>query len=254
MTRGARAALAALAAFALACGLAVPREPSAEPELPFTEEEAAGIRTIIRDYLLENPEILDEARRILDDRAALAARDKAKTLIARNRDRLFRDDHSFVAGNPDGDVTIVEFFDYRCPYCKGWMPKLDRLVEEDPDLRIVYKEYPILGPESVIASRAAIASLRQDGYGEFHKALLSARGTLTEEKIFAIAADQGLDVARLRREMDDPEIDATLEANKKLADDLELLGTPTFIVGDGFFEPWLSVEDLQATIAEIRNP
>lgn len=219
----------------------------------FNDDQVRAIEEIMKTYLLENPEIIQEANAILEARKIAAEKERARQLITDNLDALVNDSHSFVGGNPDGDVTVVEFFDYRCPYCRGWLPKIAEILQEDTNIRVVYKEYPILRPDSVIASRAAIASIPQGKYTEFHSALMSSRGSLTVEAVMEIAMEVGLDTAKLEADMKDPKIEETIEQNKKLGEALDLLGTPTFVIGDQFFDPWLSVDDFKAMVSAARS-
>ena len=137
-----------------------------------------------------------------------------------------------VLGNPRGDVTIVEYFDYACPFCKAAEPRIEALLRADKGVRLEVKEFPVLGPESMVASRAALAAARQSKYAAFHQALLLHRGGLDEGVIYGVAQDVGLDVARLKKDMTDPAIAATIQVNLKLANDIHVHGTPTFIVDD----------------------
>ena len=218
----------------------------------FDEADVEAIEDIIRGYLLENPEILSEAKKVLDERKAEKALQRGRELIAENYEWLTTDSHSFVAGNPDGDVTMIEFFDYRCPYCKGWLPKVAELIDSDGNIRFIYKEYPVLGPDSQVAARAALAAIPQGKYREFHYALMTSRGALTDELIMDVAMEVGMDPEKLLADMADPKFEAAVNDNFELGKALDLLGTPTFVVGGQFFEPWLSLDELKAMIAQIR--
>jgi protein-disulfide isomerase len=159
-----------------------------------------------------------------------------------------------VAGNPVGDVTLVEFFDYHCAYCKRALNAVTAVLGEDPGLRIVYKEFPILGPDSVLAARAALASRNQDPskYLEFHVALMSTRGRLTQPRILEIARDAGFDAERLVADMASPEINTAIERNIELARSLEINGTPTFVIGDQLVPGAVDLDTLRRLIAEAR--
>ncbi len=218
----------------------------------FDEADVEAIEDIIRDYLLENPDILSEAKKVLDERKAETALQRGRKLIAENYEWLTTDSHSFVAGNPDGDVTMIEFFDYRCPYCKGWLPKVAELIESDGNIRFIYKEYPVLGPDSQVAARAALAAIPQGKYREFHYALMTSRGALTDELIMDVAMEVGMDPEKLLADMADPKFEAAVNDNFELGKALDLLGTPTFVIGGQFFEPWLSLDELKAMIAQVR--
>jgi protein-disulfide isomerase len=150
--------------------------------------------------------------------------------IAAHAAGLLNDRQTQTLGHPQGDVTIVEFFDYACPFCKAAEPRIEALLKQDKGVRLVVKEFPVLGPDSVVASRAALAAARQGRYAAFHQALLLHHGGLDEPAIFEVAHDVGLDVQRLKRDMADPAITAEIQANLKLAHDIHVPGTPTFIV------------------------
>ena len=162
--------------------LASPASATTHAVFDPTEEEA--IERIIRSYLLKKPEVLLDALKVLEDRQRVAKTEQTQQRIADNRDALLSDPGSPVGGNPDGDVTIVEFFDYRCPYCKAVAPRLAELLDGDDGIRFVYKEWPILGADSVTAARAALAAWKQDRYQEFHDRLMALAGQLDETMVF----------------------------------------------------------------------
>jgi protein-disulfide isomerase len=145
------------------------------------------------------------------------------------------DPNTPVLGNPKGDVAIIEFFDYQCPYCKAIEPKLEKLVKDDANIKSVIKEFPILGPVSIVASKAALASVRQGKYDAYHKAMMAYRGQLKEENVFAMAKDVGIDVDRLRKDMDAPEVAAQIIDNMNLARALKISVTPAMIVGNHIY-------------------
>jgi protein-disulfide isomerase len=198
----------------------------------FSPEQKAALEKLIREYLVNNPEILLEAIEKLQEREAAGEEPTAKHL-SDNRNTVFRDPDTPVA-NAAGTIPVVEFFDYKCGYCKRMVPDVQRLRQEAKDVRLVFKDLPILGPDSVIAARAALASRAQGKYEPYHFALMAARGSFTEDKVLAIAKDAGLDVERLKKDMKDPGIDAKLEENLKLAKKLNIRGTPALIIGDAF--------------------
>jgi len=196
--------------------------------------DTKAVEKIIRDYLLKHPEIVSDAleahQRNVAEKEELAI---LQTIKARRKD-LRHDPASVVGGNPAGDVTVVEFFDYRCGVCKRVHPIVNQLVKRDGKIRLVYKEWPILGPQSVFASRAAIASRKQgdDKYLVFHDRMMAARQALTSDAVMKLAESAGLDSARLRRDMRAPEIDKIIQRNYSLAQSLKLNGTPSFLIGD----------------------
>src|ERR1700738_3665643 len=169
-----------LVALALVCGFIVAPHsgPVRAAEIPTEQREA--IEGIIRDYLLHNPDVLIEALHGAEDKLNREADAKAETVLSDRRREIFDDPATPVGGDPRGDVTIVEFFDYRCPYCKQVLPSLQALLKEDPKLRFLYKEMPVLGPQSVTAAHAALAAERKGKYEAFHTALRASKGQITE--------------------------------------------------------------------------
>ncbi len=217
-------------------------------------EDVAAIEKIVRDYLLRDPEVLLEALAVLDKRREEIAAARQRDAIVASRAELVEDENSFATGAPDADVTVVEFFDYRCPYCKRVLSTVTATIEGDPKVRFVFKEFPILGEDSVLASRAAIAAIAQGKYLEFHEALMSTRGTLDQATVLQIAAEVGLDTDRLKRDMSRPKIGAIIAANNDLAKRLGITGTPAFVVGDAVVPGAISLRQLVALIDKARAP
>lgn len=238
---------------AIAGLIALTPEPvSAQAVSPTSDADKAAIEKIVRDYILQNPEIITEAVQILQSRKKQAETAADRQLLAANRAALLDNSASPVGGNPKGDVTVVEFFDYRCGVCKRIHPIIDQLVKSDPQIRRVYKEWPILGPNSVLASRAAIASRKQGKYLSFHKVMMEANSAFGESAIMAMAESVGIDTARLRRDMRSAETDTVLRDNYALADRLKLNGTPSFVIGDTLLRGGRDLESLKAIVAEAR--
>jgi protein-disulfide isomerase len=217
-----------------------------EPKLP-----AAEVEKIVRDYLLREPEVVYEALQELQRRQTAAAAARQREAIAANQSELLDAAHDPVGGNPDGDVTLVEFFDYRCAYCRRVVPSMQALLDEDRDLRVVFKELPVLGPDSVRAARAALASRKQDGYVPFHFVLMAA-DDLSMEGIRAAAAEVGLDPDRLESDMSAPDVLAAIEANYALANELGIEGTPAFVIGDQLIPGAVEKARLEQLIREAR--
>lgn len=213
----------------------------------------AQVEQIVRDYLLKNPEVIVEALQIYQEREEQAEADRARQMLMAHRDRLDDPTGQFVAGNPQGDVTIVEFFDYRCSFCKRVMPALLDEVARDGNVRLVFKEFPVLGEDSVRAARAGIAAARQNRYYDMHLAMMQTRGNLSEEKIFAIANDLGLDVDQLRKDMSSPETQAEINNNYELAQILNIRGTPGFVIGDELVPGAINAEQFRALIQQARQ-
>ncbi len=222
------------------------------PAKAFTPAEEEAIRQLVRDYLLSNPEVLIEAARVYRERQQELQQQQARDVLTSKRDEIERDPDSPVLGNPDGDVVVVEFFDYRCPYCLRVSEPLRETVEDDGNVRLVMKEFPILGPDSMVAARMALASVKQDKYEELHFALMSAGGKLNEESAFKIAEKVGLDVAQLRRDMEDPAIDNMLRRNFALAEALQINGTPGFVIGNEIVRGAIDMKTLRQIVAKTR--
>jgi protein-disulfide isomerase len=238
---------------ALACAfLAIaPARPLGAAEI--TPEQRKAIEAIIHDYLMQNPEVLIEALREAEAKANSDADVKAAQVLRDRRHEVFDDPATPVGGNPKGDVTVVEFFDYRCPYCKQVHPAIQKLLDQDPKLRFVYKEFPVLGEQSDIAAHAALAARLQGRYEPFHNAMMAAKGQITEELVYRIAGSIGLDVDRLKRDMTDPEIDRALSANRSLAKALDLRGTPGFVIGDHIVPGAIDLDALKSMVADARK-
>lgn len=186
---------------------------------------------VVREYLLKNPAIIREAMQAL--RVQEEAEEQAATTQAleQYRAQLLLGEHSPIAGNPNGDITVVQFFDYNCGYCKRVVPAVAAVIKNDPNVRVVYKEFAILGPQSIVAARAALAARRQGKYHEFHVALMSAKQA-DAGSVAAICQHLDLDYAKLVKDMADPEITEELERNYRLATALGIRGTPAFVIGD----------------------
>lgn len=240
-----------LASGALALALLTNTAPAAAAE--FTKTETKAIEKIVHDYLVQNPEVMIEVMTELDARQEAAKKQAQNNAVVENRKAIFEDKASFVAGNPKGDVTVVEFFDYNCGYCKRAFAPLMNTLKDDGNVRLVLKEFPILGPSSVIASHATMAAEKQGKYFEMHKALFMHKGSLDEEEIMAVAKSVGLDVARLRRDMTDPAYAKTIERNEALAQALRITGTPSFVIGDALHPGALNAADLKEAIKEARE-
>lgn len=245
-----------LATIALTAALALPAAGGAAPlDLSaMSEADRAAFGEQVRSYLIENPEVIMEAIQELERRRSAATDANDREMIAANADRLFEDGFSWEAGNPEGDVTVVEFLDYRCGYCKRAHPEVATLLEQDPDVRLVVKEFPILGPASVAAGRMALAALEldRDRFEPLHDALMDHRGDLTEDVAYRLAAEAGYDVDRLRELAGSTETDDRLQQNYQLAQSLGLQGTPAFVIGNQIVRGYMPAADLAAAVAEAR--
>jgi protein-disulfide isomerase len=247
----------ATATLALALAMSVPafaQEQSRPALTDMTEVEREAFRTEVRAYLLEHPEVLREAIQALQTREKIEERAADAALIAANRERLFDITNAWVAGNPEGDVTLVEFADYRCGYCKRAHPELKELLQRDPNLRLVVREFPILGPDSVVAARVATAALDLDRskFGALNDVLMGFEGQLTEATVYQLAGHAGYDIAALKERAASAEVEARIGDTYALARTLGLEGTPSFVLGDQIIRGYLPVERMLAAVADAR--
>jgi protein-disulfide isomerase len=219
----------------------------------FTPQQRKAIEEIIHDYLTKNPDLMLDVLHAAQDKLKSDSRDKAAVALVEHKRELLEDPDTPVGGNPKGDVSLVEFFDYRCGYCKQVVPAIDALLAKDKQLRFVYKEFPVLGPDSVHAARAALASRRQGKYEAMHRALMAVKGQLDEAAIMKVAASIGLDVERLKADMAAPEIDRALKTNIKLAEALDIRGTPGFVIGDEIVPGAVGLETLRQLVDAARK-
>lgn len=219
----------------------------------FDAAQRKEIGEVVRQYLLDNPDVLVDVSKELEKRQQVAEDEKRSGALVSNAKEIFKSGDDLVAGNPDGDVTMVEFFDYNCGWCKKGLPEVLSLVESDKNLRLVMKEFPIFGGDSDYAATAALASKAQGKYWEFHLAMLGHDGKITAADVDEIAKAQGLDLEKLKADMQSPAIAAILARNHKLATDLAINGTPAFIIDTKLVPGYLPKDGLMAAIAEIRG-
>jgi protein-disulfide isomerase len=227
----------------------------AAPASGFTDGQRAEIESIIKDYLInKHPEVMAEGLQGLQKREEEDADAKSKSAVNDAKDRVFGDVHSPVGGNPKGSVTVVEFFDYQCGYCKMSQEGVEHILRDDKDVKIIYKEFPILGSASGEAAKASLASAKQGKYQQFHDALMSKKDHLTSDLIYATAKDVGLDVEKLKKDMSDPAVNDEINATLKLGQDIGVRGTPMFIVNDSIYPGALQYDQLKQAIGEARLP
>lgn len=219
----------------------------------FTDAQQKEIGQIVRDYLLAHPEVLQETSDALQKREQDRQASQAKQGIKANAEALLRSPLDFVAGNPDGKITVVEFFDYNCPYCKHAFPDVVTLIENNNDVRVVLKEFPILGEGSTFASKAAIAAKKQGKYLELHKAMFGVEGKVDAARVLSIAKSLGVDVEQLKRDMQAPDNDLPIKLDLDLANKLGINGTPTFIIGDQLSPGAVGLDVLKNQIASVRQ-
>jgi protein-disulfide isomerase len=248
-------ALSRLSALGLALALALAAPAGAEdPDM--TAEDRAALRAEIRAYLLENPEVLIEAMDILQAREEAAAEERDAGLVLAQSDRIFASPDDWVGGNPEGDITLVEFMDYRCGYCRKAHAEVAELVESDGNIRYVIKEFPILGEASVLSSQFAIAIRLlhgDDAYKVAHNELIALRGEPTPETLERLAVDLGHDPAPIMAKMDTDEVLQIIGANHALANEMEITGTPTFVLKDTMLRGYVPLDGMREIVADLRG-
>ncbi len=242
-----RAALLGLIAVALAVSAA-----SAQSITGSQREEIEGI---VREYLLKNPELIEETLVLLEAKRKADEAAKRKQILSEQGDVLLNSTRQVVLGNPKGDVTVVEFFDYNCGVCRRAFNDMTRILKEDKNVRFVLKEFPILGRGSTEAARVAIAFniTAPDKYAEFHNMMFSQRGGLNERRALAVAEELGVDMNALRANMNHNEVPATVEEVYSLANGLGLSGTPSYVIGNEVYGGMIGYEKMKTAIASVRD-
>lgn len=244
------------AAGALALGLTLAGPLSALDLAAMTEEERANFRAEVRAYLLENPEVLMEAIAVLEERQVAEQAANDETLVQSNAAALFEDAGSFVGGNPNGDYTIVEFLDYRCGYCKRAHPEVAELIDTDGNIRLIVKEFPILGEQSVLASRFALAVREVEGdaaYKLVSDELMAMRGNVTEAALSDMSELLEFSTPDVFAAMNSETVQQIIVANRALAERLAINGTPSFVFGTEMVRGYVPLEDMRAIVAEGRS-
>ncbi len=225
----------------------------AQEDQSLTPKQQEAVKKLVHDYIMDNPSIISDAIEALREKEQLAAENDAKKAIAdRSRD-IFDDPNSPVLGNPKGDVTIVEFFDYRCPYCKAMNDGLFQILKSDGKIKLVLKDLPVLGPDSVFAARAALAAHHQKRYEAFHRDMMAFKGQLDEKVVMKLAAESGLNVDTLKKDMDDPAINKAINDNMQLAHALGVNGTPAFIIGNQLIPGAMPIPALKQLVDQTRK-
>jgi len=242
------------AAFA---ALAVATPVYATDIITMTDTERDVFRAEVRAYLMENPEVLLEAIAVLENRQANEEASNDSALLLENAEAIYNDGVSYVGGNPDGDITIVEFSDYRCPYCKRAHPEVEELVKSDGNIRLIYKEFPILGPDSLTTAKFAMATLMVSGpeaYEKVSAGLMDLRGAPSNDALIKLAKGFDLDADAVMAKMDSSEVNQAIQANRALGQNLKISGTPTFILGDQLIRGYLPLDNMRAIVEEARQP
>lgn len=207
----------------------------------------------VHDYLMAHPDVIMQSVNQLEARQRAKDETEVQAIVKSRADEIFRDAATPVSGNVDGDITLVEFFDYNCPYCRQVASVVTKAEESDPKLRVAYKEFPILGPNSIVAAKAALAANKQGKYVAFHRALYEVHGAVDSGKVKEVAAAVGLDMDRLNADMKDPAIEALIAKNFALAQALRINGTPGFVVGDQILRGATDLKTVQTMIRTARE-
>lgn len=248
-----------IAAGTLAAGLVLlphMNEPAFAAEAPYSDQEKADLGSVIKEYLLKNPEVIRDAMAELERRDQIAAAEQQKKTLASVSEILIKSERSIVLGNPKGDVTLVEFFDYNCGYCKRAMADLQALLKSDTDLRLVVRDFPVLGKESVEASMVAVAvanQLKGAAYLDYHSKLMESKGRIGKERALQVAKEMGIDMDRLDTDISSKETRLALEETMRIANQLQIQGTPAFVIGDDVIFGAVGREPLAKAIESVRT-
>jgi protein-disulfide isomerase len=242
-----RRIIAFVSASLFACSLAVPAFAEG-----FSTKQKTDIEELVHAYLIEHPEILQEMSTKLEANQRKTEADTRNATLSNKAADIFHDETDAVIGNPKGDVTLVEFMDYNCGWCKKSMVEMQALIKADPKVRVVMKEFPIFGEGSEYAARAALASVKQSKYWQLHQAMFASEVKITPEVVDQIAVEQGLDLAKLKADMQDPAIAANIQKTNILAQTLLFTGTPAFIVDNQISPGYVPVDTLQNMVVSVR--
>lgn len=241
---------------ALALSLALPAALPAQAQ-SFSADQREEIGHIVKDYLVAHPEVIQDVMAELEKRQQSAEAEKHRAAVVENKATIFTSPHQVVLGNPQGNVTMVEFFDYNCGFCKRALGDMLDLIKSDSNLKFVLKEFPVLGEGSVEAARVAVAARMQDTTGkkyiEFHQKLLGSRGAADKMRALAVAKEVGFDMARIEKDMGSDEVKKTIEENMKLAEALGVNGTPSYVVGEEVVRGAVGIDALRAKINAERK-
>jgi protein-disulfide isomerase len=240
-----------LTSFAFACAALAPLASGAEDK-PLSK---ADVEAIVKQVIKDNPELVMKVLSDYQEKEELAHISKAAQNLTRMQDKIARDPRAPAIGNPKGDVTVVEFFDYHCGYCKRFYPEIAKLLHDDKNVRVVFKEFPILSPDSDLAARAALAvyNINKAKYFDYHILLMQTNSEFTEAMLTDKAKEVGIDAEAFRKAFHDPEISKDIDRNKVLANNLAITGTPSIIVGTEFMPGAISYEILSQKVQEARD-
>jgi len=229
--------------------------PVAAPAQTFSPDQRQQVESIIKEYLIAHPEVVQEVLAAVDKHQKDAEAQQQRATIRANNATLFNSPHQVVLGNPNGKIEMVEFFDYNCGFCKHALPDMVKLLDTNHDIKFVLKEFPVLGEGSVEAAKVAVAARMQDPkkYMQFHQKLLGGRGAADKARALAVAKEVGFDVARIERDMASEEVNTTIAEDMKLADALGINGTPSYVVGEDLVVGAVGFDELKKKIDAIKN-
>jgi protein-disulfide isomerase len=219
----------------------------------FSSKQKLELESFIREYLISHPEVIKEALEELERRQAAETTLKTKEAIKQKAKEIYHSSEDLVLGNPAGKVTVVEFFDYNCGYCKRALPEVAKLIETNDDVKVIIKEFPILGPGSMYAAKAALASRNQGKYREYHQALNASEGVKDETSVLKAAQEVGLDIEKLKKDMETDEVLNVIRRNYGLAEVLAINGTPSFVIDDTLEPGFVPFEELMKHVLAVRQ-
>ena len=236
----------ALSALSLAAIVCIGFAPAHADEHALTK---AQVEQVVHDYIMNNPKLIMDS---VDDYQKKAMQARSSEGLKKNKDVLVKDTASPEAGNPKGDVTVVEFFDYNCHFCKGAFPAVQTLLDKDKNVRVVFKEFPILGPTSETAAKWAIAADKQKKYFEFHKSMMNNKEPINDDLLAKVAKSVGMDVDKAKTDVASPEVTQQIAKNRSLAAELDINGTPAFVIGDVISRGAIPEEEIEQKISQLR--
>jgi protein-disulfide isomerase len=240
----------------LALGLALSYNPATAQTPAFTDAQKSALQEMMKDYILKNPEVVQEALVELDRRQKEGEQNARLKITQDKTGPLFTAKHNVSYGNPDGNVTIIEFFDYNCGFCKRGLADLQKLLAEDKNIRVITKDFPVLGPDSVEAAKVAVAArlqLSPEKLWSFHQKLMSARGKVGKQAALDAVKEAGADMTRLAKDAESGEIRAAIEQNVQIADALGVTGTPSYVVGEDIVIGAVGFDQLKGRVSNIRK-